>query len=100
MRRINLIEHEINYNACHRNIKPERKRPARDSAVLVISRTQTPPQRNDDEGDDDDGKERVRNQNDEIDWTNYSFAFEPGWALPQIVGQERMIKNVRDEKDD
>lgn len=71
-----MIEHHVHDNARDRNIQPERKCPARNSFVPGVLSFQPAPQGHDDEGDDDDCQDRVRYQNEEIDWADEALTLE------------------------
>ena len=47
---------------------------------------------------DDDRKDRVRSEDGEIDRTDNAFASKLGWSETKIVGSERMMKHIRNQK--
>src|SRR5215470_18546599 len=86
---VELVEHEVDDHAGHRNIQPDRQCPSRNLAVKVESLPQRAGKCHKDHRHDYNGQNRVRDQDEEIDGTNDSISPEPRRAqfLAEVIDQ-------------
>src|SRR5262245_57186374 len=69
VRRIEVIQHQINQNSRDRNVEPHGQGPTRQSPVTHKISAQGPAQGNYDKRHDDHREHRVRSQDRKIDWS-------------------------------
>src|SRR5947208_10244295 len=69
-----LIEKDVDEHARHRDVQPDRQRPARDPAMLRIPRAEAAPERDDGERQHDGGEGHVGNKDDEVQRTDEALA--------------------------
>src|SRR5215470_5906631 len=86
---VELVEHEVDDHAGHRNIQPDRQCPSRNLSVKIESLLQRAGKCHEDHGHDYNSQNRVRDQDEEIDWANDSFPLEPSRAqlLAEVIDQ-------------
>ena len=89
-----MIQHQVNDHAGDGNVHPHRQGPARNRAMSQEITFQCSPDRDDDEGHDDRGQDRVCSENREIDRSRNSL---PRKARRAVMG---VIDDVRNQKDD
>jgi len=92
--RLEPVQHHINDNPRHRNVKPDRQRPARDATVRIEPFAQCATQGNQREWHYRYRQDRMREEDREIDRTNPTPAFE-GYRTDLVV-----VKQIRDQKQD
>jgi hypothetical protein len=97
-RGINLIKHEIDDDACDRDVQPHRESPASDTHVLGELPARGAIQCDPDEWDDDRCQNRVRDQDDEIDGTHQPLPCKTSRAVKIVIGQIRNEKKRRSDE--
>jgi hypothetical protein len=84
---IDLVDHHGHDHTCNANIKPQGQRPARDDPMFVETLEERAAKCNKNQGNDDDGKNGVRSQQDEIDGADPALSVKWDVANAVVVQQ-------------
>ena len=88
-----MIQHQINHDACYRDIQPHRQGDASNALVSLEVASHGAPHGNDHKGDDHRRQDRLREQNPKIDGSRNPLSGEAGDSMMRVIGE------IRDEKD-
>ena len=96
-----FVEHQVHDHAGHRDIHPDGVSPAGNAAMGFKLPPESERERDHNKRHDNGGKDRVRNQNREIDWTRPSVAAKMNRADVGVVIEIKAEKQAgRDERRD
>jgi len=98
LRCINLVHHEIHDHARDAYIEPQRQRPSRNQLVLVEFLQPSAAQRHQNHRYDDNGQNRVRNQNREVDGSNPTLSVKHHMSHAIVINQIGSQKCRRNPK--
>ena len=87
-----VIEHQVNEHAGHRNVHPNGPGPASDGAVRIEALSQGAAQRDQGERNDKRRKEYVGSRHDIIHWSN------PTLAAKYCYGMEKVIREIANQE--
>src|SRR5262245_26944496 len=93
-----MIEQEVNHDAGDRNVHPERPGPTGDFFVQVESPPEGATESYEDQRHDDDGEERVREENEKINRPEPGGVLEDRRSLMQVISQIRVVRDIRNQK--
>ena len=91
-----MIEEEVDEHSSDADVHPERERPARDAAVLRNAHPEPVHHRQNCEGQDDHGQNRVRRQNHKVNRPHNSLPRELRRTVLRVIGQVGNEKQDRD----
>lgn len=93
VRRVDLVDHEVDDYAGDADVEPQGEGPAGDLAVLIEAFDPRATEGDEDERNDDDGEDGVRDEQREIDRANPALALEVDYLMDADV-----VDNVGNEE--
>ena len=90
-----MIKHEVDNDACHRNVKPDRVDQASQTSMRVEIPAQCASKRDKNEWSQYSSQYRMGREHSEVDGPCEPGSLEPGRPQAEIIGSKRVVRDVR-----
>jgi hypothetical protein len=96
--RVNLVQHQVNRNTRQRHVNPDRENQTSDSPVCIETTFEPPPKCHDDKRSHKGGKDCMRSEDREINWSGQPFAGETRGSEAEVVRPKCVMQKIADEE--